>query len=64
MKVPNTPKVDCPVCKKTVIWSEASPYRPFCSERCKLIDFGDWATEAHAIPGEPALQDTPEKDDY
>jgi endogenous inhibitor of DNA gyrase (YacG/DUF329 family) len=29
------------------------PWRPFCSERCKLVDLGAWLTEAHAIPGEP-----------
>jgi len=34
-----------------VEWSEASPNRPFCSDRCKLIDLGAWAAEEHAIPG-------------
>ena len=49
-----TKTVRCPVCEKKVEWSEKSPYRPFCSERCKLIDLGDWASEKHAIPGEAA----------
>ena len=31
-------------------WSIDNPYRPFCSERCKLIDFGQWATDAYRIP--------------
>jgi endogenous inhibitor of DNA gyrase (YacG/DUF329 family) len=44
--------VACPSCKKPVVWSVDQPFRPFCSERCKLIDLGDWATEAHAIPCE------------
>jgi endogenous inhibitor of DNA gyrase (YacG/DUF329 family) len=35
-----------------VEWTEASRWRPFCSERCKLIDLGAWAAEKHAIPGE------------
>jgi endogenous inhibitor of DNA gyrase (YacG/DUF329 family) len=35
-----------------VQWRADNPYRPFCSERCKLIDLGDWAAERHAIPGE------------
>jgi endogenous inhibitor of DNA gyrase (YacG/DUF329 family) len=35
-----------------VEWSAASPFRPFCSERCKLIDLGAWASEQRAIPGE------------
>lgn len=41
--------VDCPTCKKQVIWSQDSQYRPFCSERCRLIDLGDWAEENHKI---------------
>lgn len=47
--------VNCPTCKKTVPWSQDEPYKPFCSQRCKLIDLGDWATEAHKIPGDPAF---------
>jgi hypothetical protein len=41
-----------------VEWSAASPFRPFCSERCKLIDLGAWIAEKHAIPGEelPVVQ--------
>lgn len=49
--------VECPVCRATVPWSEASPFRPFCSARCRTIDLGDWASERHAIPGEPAPPD-------
>ncbi len=48
-------KVACPTCEKPVEWGEQSPSRPFCSERCKLIDLGAWAAEEHAIPGEPDL---------
>lgn len=47
------PTVSCPTCGRPVEWSEASPWRPFCTERCKLIDLGAWAAEKHAIPGEP-----------
>ncbi|MEJ2612727.1 MAG: DNA gyrase inhibitor YacG [Candidatus Thiodiazotropha sp.] len=43
-------KVLCPTCKKPVIWSQASKWRPFCSERCRLIDLGDWLDENHRIP--------------
>ncbi len=43
-------KVNCPTCDNAVEWSAASPFRPFCSERCKLIDLGDWAAENHRIP--------------
>ena len=54
--------VKCPTCDKDVVWSATSPFRPFCSERCKLIDLGDWAAERHAIPGDPPneFDDLPE----
>lgn len=41
----------CPVCSKPVEWIAASRWRPFCSERCKTIDLGDWAAERRVIPG-------------
>jgi endogenous inhibitor of DNA gyrase (YacG/DUF329 family) len=44
--------VSCPRCKKTVVWNE-QPQRPFCSERCKLIDLGEWAAEEKRIAGDP-----------
>lgn len=57
--------VDCPTCQTQVEWSDKSPYKPFCSERCKLIDLGEWANEEKAIPGEPAVipEQTPGNDD-
>lgn len=45
--------VKCPTCKKEVEWSASSKFRPFCSDRCRLIDLGEWASEKHAIPAEP-----------
>lgn len=42
----------CPTCGAQVEWGAQSPYRPFCCERCKLIDLGAWAAEEHAIPGD------------
>ncbi|MCX4190773.1 DNA gyrase inhibitor YacG [Methylophaga sp. OBS3] len=48
-------KVNCPTCNRKVEWIEENTYRPFCSERCKLIDLGEWAAENHRIAGEPAL---------
>jgi len=35
-----------------VEWSRDNPYRPFCSERCKLVDLGAWAAGDRFIPGE------------
>ena len=46
-------KVNCPTCKKEVEWIAENKYRPFCCERCKLIDLGEWASQGHAIPGKP-----------
>ncbi|QLB13543.1 hypothetical protein EV697_10917 [Bisgaardia hudsonensis] len=47
-------EVPCPICKKPVIWSKESLYRPFCSKRCQLIDLGEWAAEEKAIPSDTA----------
>lgn len=48
--------VKCPTCGRDVEWTEASRFRPFCSERCKLIDLGAWAAEKYSIAGRPAEQ--------
>ncbi|MGE0029510.1 MAG: DNA gyrase inhibitor YacG [Steroidobacteraceae bacterium] len=44
-------EVSCPRCGKLHPW-QGNQFRPFCSERCKLIDLGAWLEEKHAIPGE------------
>jgi uncharacterized protein len=41
--------VKCPNCQRPVPWGPESKYRPFCSERCRLIDLGDWIDETHKI---------------
>jgi hypothetical protein len=46
-------EVACPRCGTRREWS-GNPWRPFCSERCKLIDLGGWLSGDNAIPGEPA----------
>ncbi len=47
--------VPCPTCGRPVPWDETSRWRPFCSERCRLIDLGEWLAETRRIPGdEPA----------
>lgn len=50
-------QVKCPQCGKKQVWSRDNPWRPFCSERCRLIDFGAWANEEHSIPASPELED-------
>jgi hypothetical protein len=41
----------CPTCSREIEWSAEFPWRPFCSERCKLVDLGAWLAEERAIPG-------------
>ena len=42
-------KVTCPTCRASVEWTDGSPHRPFCSERCRLIDLGKWMEEEYRI---------------
>ena len=48
----NSFSLACPTCKKTVQWNDEFPHRPFCSDRCRLIDLGEWASENHRIAGD------------
>ncbi len=52
--------VKCPTCGRELDWQSA-PFRPFCSERCRLVDLGAWLSEQRAIPGDSAaaLPDQP-----
>ncbi len=45
-------QLQCPTCKKNILWNSDFPFRPFCSDRCRLIDLGDWASENHRIAGD------------
>lgn len=56
--------VKCPNCGKKVAWIEQESFKPFCSNRCKLIDFGEWADEKKSIPGESVLPDEIDSDHY
>lgn len=42
-------KVKCPACKKPSQWT-GNEFRPFCSERCKLLDLGKWLNEEYGVP--------------
>jgi len=51
MTASSTPRVvSCPRCGTPVEWGPENAWRPFCSERCKLIDLGAWATERYRVP--------------
>lgn len=55
--------VRCPCCGGPSEYSAANPHRPFCSERCQLIDLGQWASEGYKIPVNTApAQDFTEND--
>jgi endogenous inhibitor of DNA gyrase (YacG/DUF329 family) len=43
-------KIRCPICREMTTWEE-NPWRPFCSERCKIKDLGAWASEEYRVPG-------------
>ncbi|MEO6079099.1 MAG: DNA gyrase inhibitor YacG [Steroidobacteraceae bacterium] len=57
----SAPRVRCPTCHRELAWNENFPWRPFCSERCKMVDLGAWFAEERAIGGESA--DTLKDDD-
>jgi len=50
------PIVTCPQCGKEHLWDTNNRFRPFCSERCKLIDLGKWANEEYRV-AKPADKD-------
>lgn len=53
------PIVTCPQCSKEVPWDTGNRYRPFCSERCKLVDLGKWANEEYRVEQrEPEFPET------
>ena len=59
-----TPRqVRCPQCGGDSPWTNENRYRPFCSERCKLIDLGAWASESYRVPvqetSDPLLEEPP-----
>ena len=43
-------RVRCPQCGNESLWNTENSFRPFCSERCKLIDLGAWASETYRVP--------------
>ncbi|NWG75076.1 MAG: DNA gyrase inhibitor YacG [Rubrivivax sp.] len=55
----------CPVCKRRTVYAQENPFRPFCSERCKLIDLGEWLDGKYAIPAsdDESDRDTAEEHD-
>ncbi len=50
-------KVNCPTCQTQVEWIAENKCKPFCSDRCRLIDLGEWASESRVIKGESLKQE-------
>ena len=48
----------CPTCGKTIEWKD-NPFRPFCSERCQLVDLGRWVEGDYRVPGDPLPAEPP-----
>ncbi len=49
--------VRCPHCGTPTPYGPDNPWRPFCSERCKSLDLGAWASESYRVAQQ---QDTPD----
>jgi endogenous inhibitor of DNA gyrase (YacG/DUF329 family) len=54
-----TARVRCPTCQRELVWSEQFPWRPFCSERCKMVDLGAWFAEARSIAADDTNDEFP-----
>jgi endogenous inhibitor of DNA gyrase (YacG/DUF329 family) len=49
--------VRCPTCGGDSVFASSNLYRPFCSNRCRQIDLGAWASESFAVPASPPVED-------
>jgi len=52
----------CPICRQGVSW-DGNPNRPFCSERCQLIDLGKWASGQYSLPAEETNTEETDKEE-
>ena len=55
-------QVRCPICRKPAAW-EGNPHRPFCGERCRVVDLGNWADERYRVAGDPISEEDVEPAD-
>ena len=47
----------CPRCRRQTAWAD-NPHRPFCSERCRIVDLAAWASDKYRIAGDPVIDET------
>ena len=50
-------QVPCPSCRGPALFSPRNPWRPFCSERCRNVDLGAWASEGYRVAAPPTTED-------
>lgn len=53
---PPARQVSCPRCRGVAVFDASNPWRPFCSERCRMVDLGAWASESYRV-GDPSTDD-------
>ncbi|WP_395700352.1 DNA gyrase inhibitor YacG [Aquabacterium sp.] len=53
-------QVPCPTCGQPSRFAPENPWRPFCSERCRSVDFGAWASERYRVAAPPGPDDAPD----
>lgn len=60
----NKRQIKCPQCGRLTYYSSDNPFRPFCSDRCRVLDLGQWASESYKIPIEENSINIPDESDY
>lgn len=63
MNRPPSRTVPCPSCRRPAVFDPSNRWRPFCSERCRQVDLGAWASEGYRVPTRPLTPDDPAGDD-
>jgi endogenous inhibitor of DNA gyrase (YacG/DUF329 family) len=58
------PLVPCPTCARRTAYTPANRWRPFCSERCRSIDLGAWASERFRVPASSSPADADESGEH
>jgi uncharacterized protein len=54
--------VRCPTCGGDSVYAPENAFRPFCSERCRNVDLGAWASESYRVPTRPTTADLDAED--
>jgi endogenous inhibitor of DNA gyrase (YacG/DUF329 family) len=55
-------QVPCPVCRGPSLFSARNPWRPFCSQRCRDVDLGAWASEGYRVATQAPTEEPPDED--